>query len=146
MIADVLLRAVNEADLPIFYAHQLDPLAAQMAGFTSRDWEAFLPHWTRILANPAISKQTILFEGQVAGNIVAFTQSGERDVGYWLWREYWGKGIATRALAAFLTLEPARPLHARVARHNPASRRVLEKCGFRQAGEDGEELILKLGE
>jgi RimJ/RimL family protein N-acetyltransferase len=37
-----------------------------------------------------------------------------------------------------------RPLYARVARHNLASRRVLEKCGFTISGEEVEELILKL--
>jgi len=30
-----------------------------------------------------------------------------------------------------LTVDPSRPLHARVASDNVASRRVLEKCGFR---------------
>jgi RimJ/RimL family protein N-acetyltransferase len=30
----------------------------------------------------------------------------------------------------FLAIEKERPLHAHVAKHNPASRRVLEKCGF----------------
>jgi RimJ/RimL family protein N-acetyltransferase len=33
---------------------------------------------------------------------VSFEQSGERAVGYWLGKEYWGKGIATQALSAFL--------------------------------------------
>jgi RimJ/RimL family protein N-acetyltransferase len=55
---------------------------------------------------------------------------GEREVGYWLGREYWGKGIATAALAAYLKVEQQRPLHAYVAAHNIGSRRVLEKCGF----------------
>jgi RimJ/RimL family protein N-acetyltransferase len=50
---------------------------------------------------------------------------------YWIGRSFWGKGIATSALRAFLTVDPARPLHARVASDNVASRRVLEKCGFR---------------
>ena len=40
------------------------------------------------------------------------------------------RGIATCALRAFLIVDPARPLHARVAYDNVASRRVLEKCGF----------------
>jgi RimJ/RimL family protein N-acetyltransferase len=30
-----------------------------------------------------------------------------------------------------LTVDPSRPLHARIAYDNVASRRVLEKCGFR---------------
>jgi RimJ/RimL family protein N-acetyltransferase len=80
----------------------------------------------------------------VAGNIVCFEDQGERLVGYWIGRGFWGLGIATAALAAFLRQIPARPLVARVVRHNVASRRVLEKCGFMLAGEDNDELILTL--
>ena len=40
--------------------------------------------------------------------------------------------MATEALFAFLCLEPTRPLHAGVAKHNvAASIRVLQKCGFK---------------
>ena len=41
-----------------------------------------------------------------------------------------GRGIATEALSAFLLLESTRPLYAGVAKHNAASIRVLQKCGF----------------
>jgi RimJ/RimL family protein N-acetyltransferase len=44
--------------------------------------------------------------------------------------------VATAALAAFLAIEPTRPLYAYVAGHNLASRRVLEKCGFAPRDED----------
>src|SRR5215218_9325330 len=54
-------------------------------------------------------------------------EPGEREVTYWIGRSYWGKGIATDALTAFLAVERSRPLHARVASDNVASRRVLEK-------------------
>jgi RimJ/RimL family protein N-acetyltransferase len=56
-------------------------------------------------------------------------------VTYWLGREHWGKGIATRALREFLTIERTRPLFGSAAKDNAASVRVLEKCGFRLAGE-----------
>jgi Acetyltransferase (GNAT) domain len=78
---------------------------------------------------------TVLADGVTAGNVVSFDQCGEREVGYWLGREYWGLGVATRALAAFLRIETQRPLTAHVARHNTASRRVLEKWGFTVRGE-----------
>ena len=65
-----------------------------------------------------------------------WTQEGNRGVTYWLGREHWGKGVATRALAAFLEIETARPLHAAVAADNAGSIRVLEKCGFTRAGGD----------
>jgi RimJ/RimL family protein N-acetyltransferase len=150
----VLLRDVTEADLPIFFEHQMDPDATRMAAFPARDREAFMTHWIRILADETITKKTILFDGQVAGNIVCFGQPAEREVGYWLGKEFWGKGIATRALLEFLRLVKTRPLYAHVAKHNTGSIRVLEKCGFKVIGEDRvlsnppdeeiEELILKL--
>ena len=59
---------------------------------------------------------------------------GELCLGYWVAREHWGRGLATRAVRAFLDELPARPLHATVATDNVASRRVLEKCGFTNLG------------
>ena len=89
--------------------------------------------------------KTIMFDGQVAGNIVSWEGAGEWEVGYWIGKEYWGKGIATQALLLFLGLVKTRPLYAHVARHNIGSRRVLEKSGFKLTGEEPEEFILKLG-
>ena len=132
----IQLRDVLETDLPIFYEQQVDPIATEMASFPSRSREAFMAHWATIMADESVQLKTILFEGEVAGNIVCFEQLGEREVGYWLGQEYWGKGIATRALEEFLKTIETRPLYAHVAKHNIGSRRVLEKCGFTIAGED----------
>lgn len=134
---NIQLRDVIESDLPIFYEQQLDPEATQMAAFPSRNEEAFMSHWRdKVLANNSVRVKTILFNGEVAGNIVCFKQLGEREVGYWLGKEFWGKGIATRALEEFLKTIETRPLYAHVAKHNMRSKRVLEKCGFTIAGED----------
>ncbi len=144
LTGDVLLREVAEGDLPIFFEHQLDPDATRMAAFPARDRKMFMAHWSRILDDETIITNTILFDGRVAGNIVSFVQSGEREVGYWIGRKYWGKGVATEALSEFLGHVETRPLYAHVARHNIASIRVLEKCGFEISGEEVEEVILKL--
>jgi RimJ/RimL family protein N-acetyltransferase len=150
---NVSLRDVTESDLPIFFEQQLDPEATEMAAFPSRDREAFMAHWAKIMVDDSVLLRTILFDGHVAGNIVSFEMSGKREVGYWIGKEYWGKGIGTKALAAFLDCVKTRPLYAHVAKHNIGSRRVLEKCGFTIVGEDKflnargeevEELILKL--
>jgi RimJ/RimL family protein N-acetyltransferase len=132
----VSLRDVTAADLPIFFEQQLDPDATRIAAFPSRDREAFTAHWAKIMADDSIITKTVLFDGQVAGNMVSFVIGSEREVGYWLGKEFWGKGIATQALAEFLDTIETRPLYAHVAKHNIASRRVLEKCGFRMIGED----------
>jgi RimJ/RimL family protein N-acetyltransferase len=133
---EVQLRDVMETDLPIFFEHQQDLDANLMAAFPARDRDAFMVHWDRILGDETVAIKTILFDGHVAGNIVSWEQSGHREVGYWLGREYWGKGIATAALSEFLGHVKMRPLCAYVAKHNKASIRVLEKCGFTITGED----------
>ena len=153
MNSNILLRDVIESDLPIFYEQQLDPEATAMAAFPSRDRESFMAHWVKILANESGIHKTILFNDQVAGNIVCWEQDGEREVGYWVGKEFWGKGIATKALAEFINQVKIHPLVAHVAKHNIASRRVLEKCGFTFIKEDKyinpgevevEEFVLKL--
>lgn len=149
----ILLRTVIESDLPIFHEQQLDPEATAMAAFPPRDKESFLLHWRKIMADETVILRTIVYDGQVAGNIVSWEVLGEREVGYWLGRKFWGRGIASESLKQFLEVVKSRPLFAHVARHNVASRRVLEKCGFEVAGEDKyidrngrevEEIVLKL--
>ncbi|MFN8381414.1 MAG: GNAT family N-acetyltransferase [Anaerolineales bacterium] len=136
MSQTITLRAVIQDDLPIFFEHQRDLEAAKMAAFPSRDWEAFMSHWAKIMAYENVINRTILANEQVAGNIASFEMDGEREVGYWIGREFWGKGIASESLKQFLVQEVRRPLFAHVAKHNTASRRVLEKCGFEIIRED----------
>ena len=152
MPGDVLLVEVTADHLPVLFEQQLDPEASRMAAFPPRDREAFMVHWTRILADATLTTRAILVDGRLAGHIGAFAAGGETLVGYWLGREFWGQGIATRALAAFLPLVPARPLLAHVAKHNVGSIRVLEKCGFTveregrvtEAAEEIVELVMAL--
>jgi RimJ/RimL family protein N-acetyltransferase len=150
MTGRVALRDVADADLPIFFAHQSDPEAGRMANFPARDRDAFMTHWARILQDTSVHVRTVELEGEVAGNVVSWVHDGERDVGYWIGRQHWGKGVATAALASFLVLLGERPLFAHVAEHNTGSIRVLEKCGFvavdrvEIAGEPGTELLFRL--
>lgn len=157
MTGTVVLRDVSDTDLPIFFEQQLDPDANYMAAFTSGDptnREAFDAHWSRVLGDKDNINKTILVDGQVAGNIASFMQFGEREIGYWIGKPYWGRGIATVALVEFLRLVTERPLYARAVKDNAASLRVLQKCSFTIIGEDTgfanargkevEEWILKL--
>ena len=154
LTTEIKLRDVIESDLPIFFEHQRNPDANHMAAFPARDWVPFMAHWAKILADKTVIIMTVIFNGQIAGNIVSWEQSDDREVGYWFGREYWGKGIATAALSQFLDYIKTRPLHAHVAKHNITSLRVLEKGGFTITGEDKysnadgdvvEEFILELG-
>ncbi len=136
---NIVLRAVVDSDLPIFFTQQLDPEANHMAGFTAKDptdRAAFDALWARVRADAGITLRTINFRGQVAGYILCHGWFGEPEMSYWLGREFWGQGIATAALAAFLAEVPVRPLYARAAADNAASIRVLEKGGFTRVGQD----------
>jgi RimJ/RimL family protein N-acetyltransferase len=140
----VSLRDVIDDDLPIFFEQQDDPIANEMAGFPARAREPFMAHWAKNRANPQALHKTILYNGQVAGNIISFDLEGQREVGYWLGREYWGKGIASRALAEFLSYETTRPLYGVTVKHNIGSQQVLKKCGFEFSEENTEEMIFVL--
>lgn len=133
---EVALRDIAAADLETFFEHQRDPDACRMAAFPSRDREAFMAHWAKILADPSVIKKAIICNAELAGNVVSFQGGDQRLLGYWIGKEYWGKGTASAAVAKFLSHEPIRPLHARVAKQNLGSIRVLEKCGFKVCGED----------
>ncbi len=104
-----------------------------MAGFPSRDHDAFMSHWAGILADPNLLALAIVSDGELVGNLGVFPDVGKRAIGYWIGREYWGRGIATDAVRLFLTGYPERPLYAWVIATNAASIRVLEKCGFQPA-------------
>jgi len=158
MVDAVLLRDVVVSDLDIFFEYQLDDEANRMAAFTSKDptdRDAFGAHWNKILADETVVIKTIVFDGQVAGHVLHYEEDGKREVSYWIGRSFWGKGLATGALSAFLShVSTKRPIYARVAKDNMGSRRVLEKCGFVVVGEDRgfanarnmeiDELVLKL--
>jgi RimJ/RimL family protein N-acetyltransferase len=132
----VVLRDVAEPDLAVFFAQQYDDDAARLAAVEPRGREAFFDHWARIRRDErATAARTVVVDGAIAGYVVSFPHDGRVEIGYWLGREYWGRGIASRALRTFLDLIEERPLHAAVAPHNPASMRVLEKCGFTRCGE-----------
>ncbi|QSQ17863.1 GNAT family N-acetyltransferase [Myxococcus landrumensis] len=134
----MILRDVTDADLSIFFEHQCDAEAQRMAAFPAREREAFLSHWRTRVLRPENVTRTIVVGGQVVGYIGSWDQDGKRLVAYWMGREHWGKGLATRALSEFLAHEPARPLHAWVAVHNVGSVRVLAKCGFREVAHESE--------
>ena len=110
-----------------------------MVAFTeegSLDRAAFIERWTEIFSRPTVIARTILCDGEVAGDVVSFILEDRREVGYWLGRAYWGRGIATQALRLFLDAVTTRPLFAHAAKDNVGSIHVLKKCGFILVGEE----------
>ena len=136
MVTNVTLREVRDADLELFFGHQLDVEAARIAGVQVRSRETFLAHWARIRPEVTNMLRTIEVDGVVAGNITSWFDRdlGMRLVGYRIDRAFWNRGVTTAAVKQFVTLI-SRPVRAFVSPGNVASWKVLERAGFTRIAE-----------
>ncbi len=103
--------------------------------YTVADAEAFIAGCIR--QNP-VEIFAIEYHGQYVGNIGLHKQSDvyskSAELGYFIGEPYWNKGITTRAVNliceyGFKELDIVR-IYSGIFEYNPASQRVLEKCGF----------------
>lgn len=136
---EIILRKTIITDLELFFVFQLDNEARFLAAFTPKDpadKTAYLQKYTKLLNDPTVNMCTIIVNNIIAGSISKFEIEGEAEITYWIDKKYWGKGIATKALTVFLTIENARPILGRVAFDNLCSQKVLEKCSFTRIGTD----------
>ena len=141
----IILRPVLETDLKILFEQQLEREAVAMSAYPSKDSGEFMRHWDGILKNKDITSRTIMYKDKIAGHIIYWKEGKyEQQVGYWIGKQFWGRGIATSALNDFLAQVKIRPLFAHVANHNPASKRVLEKNGFTLLDEGAKITVFKL--
>lgn len=67
------------------------------------------------------------------------SREGEPLVGYWVGKPYWNQGICTEALQLMIDhIRSTTDIKSLISSHfvdNPASGRVMEKCGFVPTGE-----------
>ncbi len=103
--------------------------------YTLDDAHAFIAHALHLSNEKSYA---IEINGAASGGVGVHPGEGvERhsaELGYWLGRAYWGEGIATAAVRALVPhalreLKLYR-LQARVFEDNPASMKLLERCGF----------------
>jgi len=131
----VVLRAIRSEDMDTLFGQLVDSVANEMAVFGSKDplnKPAFLERWQRILSSDEFFCRAIVFNGQFVGHVAHFEQLGNPSISYRLGREFWGRGITTRAVNQFLSLIEMRPLFARAALSNLGSIKVLENNGFKR--------------
>jgi len=114
--------AENTARIP--YPYKLADAEQFIAGASKKGEAAYL---------------VTLRDGSIVGACgLMFREDDAPEIGYWLGVPYWNKGYATEALHALIDYAFTDLTHdavqagARVT--NPASRRVLEKCGFQWTG------------
>lgn len=140
-----VLRRWREDDLEALVRHADDAQVARSVSnrfphpYTREDGIAFLSGAVVDLSQPVLA---IEIDGEAGGGIGVRPGEGERacgaEFGYWLGHAHWGRGIMTRAVAAYAPwvmreLSLYR-LFATVLDGNPASARVLEKNGFQEEG------------
>ena len=153
---DYGFRAWRDDDLPLYRAMLNDP----------KVWQYMLENYpdplTDDIAKALIEVsnsgthhmvRAVLCEGEPIGQArLQFGIAGQKDVAeisYWLGREHWGKGHASRFLPVFAERALADHPHlsrlvARVHPENAASERVLRKAGFSPARQqqDGDGWLL----
>jgi RimJ/RimL family protein N-acetyltransferase len=136
----VTLRALEERDLATLFEIQREPEGQRMAAFidprTSDDVEAYRRKWRRLLADESVVTRVVEVDGEVVGSVGCFEMEGEKEVTYWIRESWWGRGLATTALAALLAEVEERPVYGRVAADNVGSVKVLERNGFQRVGEE----------
>ncbi len=129
----VELRKAHADHFEKLWRYQCDTTAQHMAAFIatdSNDRAAFDALWTANISKKRRNARVIMVKDAVVGSIASVELREQPHVTCWIGRKYWGKGIASKALAQFLAEFAPRPLFARVAQDNGAALRVLEKCGF----------------
>lgn len=136
---DIKLRTTKFSDLDILFKFQLDKKSGYLAAFMPKDptdKSAYISKYKKLLDDPRVNNQTIILDNIIVGSIAKFVMEGNTEITYWIDREFWGQGIATKALKEFLTIETTRPIFGRVAFDNFGSQKVLEKSGFYKVGTD----------
>lgn len=130
---DVRLRPVVEDDLDALFELESDVAGADMIAFLPRepgDRAAFDAHWARIRTDAEVNTWVVEADGVFAGYALSFMMNGERQVGYWIVQQFWGRGIATAATRALIAEIPERPLWGSTVSDNVGSQRVLQNAGF----------------
>ncbi len=139
----LLLRPGFPEDAPALAAAIADQaivrnLAVVPWPYSLRDAEAFL-------ASPRdpILPSLLIFERTASEPILVGScglgrrPSGAVEMGYWISRPHWGRGLATEACGALIEIARTMGLPTLEGSHfvdNPASARVLEKLGFEAIG------------
>ncbi len=135
----MLLRDVRPEDLDEFFLHQQDEQASLMSAFAPRnprDRGVFDYHWSSLLADETAVVRTIEHEGRAVGAIVCTEHDGVGELSFWTAQDYWGLGLTTAAVDAFLREHTRRPLRAHVPEDNAGSVKVLSRRGFETVGQE----------
>jgi RimJ/RimL family protein N-acetyltransferase len=136
----LVLRAPCRNDIPAIVHFAGDRRVAENAAriphpYSAGDAEQFIASINREDGSATFA---VVLDGVLIGICGIDLRQDGAELGYWLGASYWGRGYATEAVRAVIDYAFGELGHevlqsgARVS--NPASRRVLEKCGFQWTG------------
>ena len=145
----ILLRPWVESDAQALYKYASDPEVGPRAGWPPHKSVEESLEIIRTVFNDATNTWAIVLKetGEPIGamgygpscqcNLPA--REGEPLIGYWVARPYWNQGICTEALRLMIDhIRKTTNIKSLISGHfvdNPASGRVMEKCGFVPTGE-----------
>lgn len=147
-LGDCVLRPWADGDVEALVRHANDRDVSRNLRdrFPFPYTEADARGWIAIAAEPdPLTNVAIEVDGEAVGGVGLDPRDPEdverhtAEIGYWLGRAVWGRGLATQAVIAwtayaFRTFPALQRLEAGVYGWNPASMRVLEKAGYTREG------------
>lgn len=143
----LLLRRWKESDAEVLYKYASDPDVGPRAGWPAhQSIEESREVIRNVFSSDTVWAVVLKETGEPIGCMGYFTHEtsnisigvNDCEIGYWIGKPYWNQGICTEALRLMLDY----CLNKKHFEHiwsdyftgNPASGRVMEKCGFRDTG------------
>ncbi len=144
----ILLRPWRESDAETLFKYASDPDVGPRAGWPPhQSVEESLEIIRTVFHNDTTWAIELKTTGEPVGcmgfmpkfEMKLPAHEGDALIGYWVGKPYWNQGICTEALQLMLThIRQTKAAFSLVSSHfvdNPASGRVMEKCGFIATGE-----------
>lgn len=144
----ILLRPWRDSDAEALFKYASDPEVGPRAGWPPhKSVEESLEIIHTVFNNDTNWAIEFKATGEAIGAIGYMpmheselpAREGEPLVGYWVGKPYWNQGICTEALELMLEhIRKTTNIESLISSHyfdNPASGRVMEKCGFVPTGE-----------
>lgn len=139
----LILRAPCDSDIPALVQladnlHVAQMLARMPHPYGEAEARAFIAMSGQ--KQPGVSYAlTLAGTGTFIGGAGLNVKDRGLELGYWIGEPYWKRGYATEAAHALVDLAfrstGIQVLHVSARVINPASRRVIHKCGFQYAGQ-----------
>lgn len=154
----IILRPWQESNADSLFRYASDPIVGERAGWPPhKSVEESLDIIRTVFNNPT-TWAIILKETNEAIGAMGYmpdcplnlsAREVEPLVGYWIGKPYWNQGICTEALQLMVEhIRKETNYTSLISSHfidNPASGRVMEKCGFKPTGETVVDELLHTG-